>query len=306
MSRIPQTIYVVGTSGSGKTTTIEYLTNRLTRLGFRVGVVKHIHKDRFTFDAEGKDTWRHAKAGAELVIGVSPNELAFFKKTAQETRYEHVAGMLGNENLDLAIVEGFSTAASNRKNVFKIITAKNPRDLRGTLSKNRPPILAITGRIAEAKGRVSKTYAPMISIRKDGPMLISTVRRVLRPQEIGQIYQKARLAHGGACIGLAVGVRAAYLAWNTLGDLSSNRCEVTCGAKHCIAEAFQVMFPKARVLMLNRRNDQITVKVPDSKLIIKLAPKKRYSSPKRVFEAPDNELFRSVRLTPQHASTSTT
>lgn len=66
--------------GSGKTTAIVYLTEHLTRLGFRVAVVKHVHTEGFTFDAKGKNTWRHAEAGACIVIGVAPNELATFER----------------------------------------------------------------------------------------------------------------------------------------------------------------------------------------------------------------------------------
>jgi len=52
----PLLISVVGGSGSGKTTTIEYLTKHLAGLGLKIGVAKHIHREGFTIDTKGKGT----------------------------------------------------------------------------------------------------------------------------------------------------------------------------------------------------------------------------------------------------------
>src|SRR3990172_11152857 len=108
--KTPLIVSVVGTSGSGKTTTIEHLIASLTRLGFRVGVAKHIHREGFTMDTKGKDTWRHARAGASVVVGVSPNEFAIIKRTPSESEFKNVAEALRAQELDLALLEGFSTA----------------------------------------------------------------------------------------------------------------------------------------------------------------------------------------------------
>jgi len=58
---------VVGTSGSGKTTTIEAVIAELRRRGYRVGSVKEIHYEAFAIDTQGSNTHRHREAGAELV-----------------------------------------------------------------------------------------------------------------------------------------------------------------------------------------------------------------------------------------------
>ena len=59
-------ISFIGRSGVGKTTYLEKLIAELKKRGYRVGVIKHdIHG--FEMDRPGKDTWRHAQAGADVV-----------------------------------------------------------------------------------------------------------------------------------------------------------------------------------------------------------------------------------------------
>jgi molybdopterin-guanine dinucleotide biosynthesis protein MobB len=292
----PLRVHVVGRSGSGKTTTIVYLTQHLTRLGFRVGVVKHVHKEGFTFDVKGKNTWRHAEAGARIVVGVAPKELATFKRTENETPVEHLFDVLQQENLDIVLVEGFSRALST-KNSYKIVTAKNTRDLREVLAWNRSRILAITGLVASS--RISKKLrnkpAPFLDITKDGATLTSIIRRLLRPQELEETYHQASIRHGGSCIGLAIGVRATYLASNILGNLGS-KDKITIGGKNCMAEAFRVVYPKAHTILQPKRNNQITIRSPRSRLQIGLTPKKKFRSGAQALTVPDKELFESINL----------
>ncbi len=87
--RVEQTVLViaaVGTSGSGKTTTIEYLINRFSEEGYSVGAVKHIHHRGFSIDKEGTNTWRYAQAGAKVVVAVSPEEIDIIKRTERELK----------------------------------------------------------------------------------------------------------------------------------------------------------------------------------------------------------------------------
>ena len=291
----PLTVHVVGRSGSGKTTTIEYLTAHLTRLGFRVGVVKHVHQEGFTFDAKGKNTWRHAEAGARIVIGVAPNEVATFKRTENETPFENLFDVLQQENLDLVLVEGFSRAPST-KHSYKIVTAKNTRDLTQVLQRNKPPILAITGPVASSTAsKRLRSKCPFLDITKNGPILTSIIRKLLRPKELEDAYRKASIRHGGACVGLAIGVRATYLASNILGNLGS-KDNITIGTKNCMAEAFRMIYPKAHTLLQPKKNDRITIQSPDSRLQILLAPKKKFQSGAQALRVPDVELFESINL----------
>lgn len=295
-SRTPLLISFVGTSGSGKTTAIEYLTAHLTRLGFKVGVAKHIHMEGFTIDTQGKDTWRHARAGARIVIGVSPNELAIIHKTTKEVGFQVVAESLRQQNLDVALLEGFSSALAGER-IYKIVAAKNLRDLKYTLTKTTPPILAITGSVSRISRNDSRSSAPLVDVKSEGPLLTSNVRRLLQPRELEQMLDKASLRHGGKCIGLAIGVRAAYISSNAFHDKDSPPQSIICGTKHCIAEAFRTIYPRTRIRMKRLRDDRIEVRSRKASLRIQLAPKGKFASTRQVLTVPDKVLFESVRLT---------
>lgn len=62
-------------SNTGKTTYLEKLIPLLKRAGLRVAVVKHDAHD-FQLDQPGKDTWRFARAGADVVAIASGSRYA--------------------------------------------------------------------------------------------------------------------------------------------------------------------------------------------------------------------------------------
>lgn len=68
---------VSGLSGSGKTTLVERLVPALARRGVPAATVKH-HRGRIQVDREGKDTWRHRRAGARATFLVTQEEVAAF------------------------------------------------------------------------------------------------------------------------------------------------------------------------------------------------------------------------------------
>jgi molybdopterin-guanine dinucleotide biosynthesis protein MobB len=291
-------IAFVGTSGSGKTAAMEYLTQQLTGMALRVGVAKHIHEEGFTIDTVGKDTWRHAHAGARVVIGASPNELAIIKKTSSEAKFAEIAENLANSELDIALLEGFSGASDGIARIPKVVTAKDASDLRYTLRRTKPPILAITGRVVREHERISNPPAPLVDLRNEGFLLTSIVRRHLHPKEMSRMLAEASKKHGGTCIGLAVGIRAAYLTSNVFDEDNSVPDRITCGTKHCIAEAFHTIYPKASVQIADVRDDQITIKSRAKRLTLKLAPKQKNNFTKiaQVLSVPDKVLFESVTL----------
>lgn len=67
-------VCLAGPSDSGKTTLVEKLVPKLAEDG-RVATVKSIHHD-IEIDTPGTDTHRHRTAGAETVVGITP-ELTF-------------------------------------------------------------------------------------------------------------------------------------------------------------------------------------------------------------------------------------
>ncbi len=71
---------IYGPSNSGKTQLAEKLIAALREKDYSVGTVKNIHVEDFSIDTEGKDTWRHHRAGAEMVVANSEDEVAFLVK----------------------------------------------------------------------------------------------------------------------------------------------------------------------------------------------------------------------------------
>ncbi len=131
---------VVGTGrNSGKTTTIELLLGELSKK-YRVGTIKKIHEEDFSIDKEGKDTWRHAKAGAKVVVTCAPREVAVIKKLENEERFEAAFKLLECEGLDIVIVEGVPPfnvpiilAARNEENArekLKVLENKKLKDIK--------------------------------------------------------------------------------------------------------------------------------------------------------------------------------
>jgi molybdopterin-guanine dinucleotide biosynthesis protein MobB len=102
---VPPVVSVVAKSGTGKTTFLEKLLPALTARGLRVGVLKH-HSHPTPFDTPGKDTYRHAAAGAEVVVGASPVQVAIFR---QEDGAQDLDALIARHcaGLDLVLTEGF-------------------------------------------------------------------------------------------------------------------------------------------------------------------------------------------------------
>jgi molybdopterin-guanine dinucleotide biosynthesis protein B len=174
------TIAAVGVSGSGKTTTLEYLISELSNEGYKVGAIKHIHREGFTIDKEGTNTWRFSKAGSKITVAISPEEIAIIEKTDHALKdFDKITQYLENEKLDVVFVEGFHDFISKRPEILKIITAKDPVGLEKTLKETIPPILAIAGLIAKEKLHTGKI--PCIDLPKDREMLLEIVKTHLDP-----------------------------------------------------------------------------------------------------------------------------
>ena len=60
-------VSIVGRSNTGKTTLIEGIIPELKKQGYRVATIKH-NRHGFEVDHEGKDSWRHRRAGAAMTV----------------------------------------------------------------------------------------------------------------------------------------------------------------------------------------------------------------------------------------------
>lgn len=96
----------VGRSNSGKTTLIERIIPELVRAGYRIATVKHAGHG-FDLDTEGKDSWRHKRAGASSVIVMSKGSLAMFADVSDQMKVEEVRDRFLDSSYDLIIAEGW-------------------------------------------------------------------------------------------------------------------------------------------------------------------------------------------------------
>ena len=104
----PPIVCFVGRSNSGKTTLIERLILELTGEGYRVATIKHAGHG-FDLDTEGKDSWRHKRAGASQVVVLSKGSLAMFTDVDEELPVEEIRGRFINKDIDLIIAEGWKS-----------------------------------------------------------------------------------------------------------------------------------------------------------------------------------------------------
>lgn len=109
-----QALGIVGWSGSGKTTLLTALIGILRGRGLRVSSIKHAHHS-VEFDRPGKDSHRHAAAGAEEVILATARGFALF--SAAQAGLPELLERLAP--VDLVLVEGFKNYPMPKLEVFR-------------------------------------------------------------------------------------------------------------------------------------------------------------------------------------------
>ena len=96
-------INIIGSgSNVGKTYVMEGIIKELKSRGLSIATIKHdVHG--FDIDKEGKDTYKHRKAGSETVIISSKNRLAMIKELKEETDLQDIIKMTSDKDI---ILEG--------------------------------------------------------------------------------------------------------------------------------------------------------------------------------------------------------
>ncbi|MHB1652093.1 MAG: molybdopterin-guanine dinucleotide biosynthesis protein B [Desulfitobacteriaceae bacterium] len=109
-------VSVVGKSDAGKTTLLEKLLREAKKRSWRVATVKHdVHG--FEMDKPGKDTWRHAQAGADMVVISSPQKIAILESVTEDQSLDAVISRI--YGVDLIFTEGYKRANKPKIEVFR-------------------------------------------------------------------------------------------------------------------------------------------------------------------------------------------
>lgn len=111
-------VSVVGKSDSGKTTFLEKLIGELAGRGVRVATVKH-HVHDYDIDVPGKDSWRHARAGAVTTMVSSPDKFALIREVAIEPTIPELAAIAAESGCDILLTEGFKHLGRNRVEISR-------------------------------------------------------------------------------------------------------------------------------------------------------------------------------------------
>ncbi len=132
-------VSIVGKSSAGKTTLLEKIIPELVKRRYRVATVKHdVHG--FEIDHEGKDSWRHKKAGARATVISSPLRIALvedvdYDQTLDEIRKEYI------KRVDIILTEGYKGNLFPKIEVFRSELRRTP------LCKKEDNLLAIASDI---------------------------------------------------------------------------------------------------------------------------------------------------------------
>jgi molybdopterin-guanine dinucleotide biosynthesis protein MobB len=102
-------VVFVARSGTGKTTMLEKLIADLKARGYRVGAVKH-DAHGLDIDHPGKDSYRLAAAGAEVMLITSREKLAVVRRQEESPPVEELIATYCSD-MDIVLTEGFKASA---------------------------------------------------------------------------------------------------------------------------------------------------------------------------------------------------
>ena len=140
---IPILSVIGGRSDTGKTTLLEKLIPALRSKGLRIGTIKH-HAGDFEIDREGKDSYRHKKAGASVSMIASPTKIGLVADVTQELTLSELV-RLYMRDIDLAITEGYKREHMPKLEVYVYQKGLDP------LATRDPDVIAIAAdRIIDA------------------------------------------------------------------------------------------------------------------------------------------------------------
>ncbi|MBI4412974.1 MAG: molybdopterin-guanine dinucleotide biosynthesis protein B [candidate division NC10 bacterium] len=179
-------IAIVGRTGAGKTALLERLIPALTARGYRVGTVKHHHGGVLDLDAPGKDTWRHAKAGAVVVALAGSEQTAVFRGSG--STLDEITHLLLGE-VDVVLVEGFK--GTEKPKIEVVRAAVSPEPLCGPEDR----LLALVSDVPLSRG--VPVFGP-----EDAAGVAALVARYLEKDPEARVGRRVELLVDGRGVGL--------------------------------------------------------------------------------------------------------
>jgi molybdopterin-guanine dinucleotide biosynthesis adapter protein len=162
-------VSIVGKSDSGKTTLLEKIVRELRNRGYRIATIKH-DAHSFEIDHEGKDSWRHKKAGANITVISSPEKMAM----VADTDHDHALSEIRDKfirDVDLILTEGYKREEHPKIEVFR---SELKREL---LCQKDDNLAAIAGDPANPPEGV-----PVFDLNEPGPLCDFIVTQFVRAQ----------------------------------------------------------------------------------------------------------------------------
>ena len=190
-------IGVAGFKNSGKTTLVEKLVGHLSAAGYRVSTVKHAHHS-FDIDHEGRDSFRHRKAGATEVAVISRDRTAIIHELRgdEPPSLDQVLARL--QPCDLVIVEGYKRDSHDKIEV-RNLALDHP-----ALAGSDPTVVAIA-----ANGGIAGTTVPVFD-RDDVAALAGFIVGHCKLDKEQTHFRRAGPSDAAAVRALT---RAAYAKW---------------------------------------------------------------------------------------------
>ena len=166
-------VIFLGYSNSGKTTALTRVAGQLAKAGKKVGTLKHIHDEDFTIDTEGKDTWRHASAGATTVMALAPNELAVIEKgDTSKLTIDGLFRIFSSRGVDYLLIEGLYRRLSRRKGVTRVLCARTLKDTKELLRIHPRPVCILNRELTDEP---SMEGIPVLTLPRDTRRLMRLI-----------------------------------------------------------------------------------------------------------------------------------
>ncbi len=117
-------IHIIGQPGSGKTSLIVDIIKEMNKQNIKVGSIKHSAHNH-ELDKQGKDSYRHRKAGASPVSMITKKTTAIYLPNNAKTTPNTIIEKYYSD-IDIVLIEGWISGHYNKIEVWRKTVKKPP------------------------------------------------------------------------------------------------------------------------------------------------------------------------------------